>query len=236
MLCHHANCLRSWAQIAATVQTGHPTEDTTSIRGAEADQAAFIEAMEVASRHAAAKVVACLAPLSFRHLLDIGGGPGTWTIAFLRAVPETRATIFDLPHVIPLSHRHIEAAGLGDRVDFVGGDFYVDAALPAGADLAWVSAIAHQNSRQQNRDLFAKVHAALAPGGRLMIRDIIMNDAHTSPRAGALFAVNMLVRTEAGGTFSFAELREDLARAGFGDPTLISGDRDMDSVLEAPKL
>jgi precorrin-6B methylase 2 len=236
MLCHQANCLRSWARIAATVKTGRPAEDTTSIRGAEADQAAFIEAMEVASRRAAAKVVASLAPLSFHHLLDVGGGPATWTIAFLRAVPGARATIYDLPEVIPRSHRHLEAAGLADRVDLVAGDFYTDAALPAGADLAWVSAVVHQNSREQNRELFAKVYSALAPGGQLMLRDIVMDDAHTSPPAGALFAINMLVRTEAGGTFSLAELREDLASVGFGEANLIRGARDMDSVLRAPKL
>jgi precorrin-6B methylase 2 len=236
MLHHQANCLRSWSQLAATVKTGSRAEDHTSIRGAKADQAAFIEAMEVASRHAAAKVVAALAPLSFDHLLDIGGGPATWTMAFLRAVPEARATIYDLPEVLPLTRRHIEAAGLGDRIDLVAGDFYTDTALPAGADLAWVSAIVHQNSREQNRVLFGKVHSALAHGGQLMIRDIVVDDEHTSPPAGALFAINMLVRTESGGTYSFAELHEDLARVGFGEPTLIRGARDMDSVLRAPKL
>ena len=88
-------------------------------------------------------------------------------------------------------------------------------ALPAGADLAWVSAIVHQNSRAQNRALFAKVFAALAPGGRIAIRDILMEEDRTRPVAGALFAVNMLVATEGGGTFTFAELREDLEAAGF---------------------
>lgn len=236
MLWHQANCLRSWAQLAATVKTGRPAEGGASIRGGQADRAAFIEAMEVASRHAAARVVASLGPLSFQHLLDIGGGPATWTIAFLRAVPSAQATLYDLPEVIPLSRRHLDVAGLGDRVDLVAGDFYTDATLPAGADLAWISAIVHQSSREQNRELFAKVHSALADGGEIMVRDMVMDDAHTSPAAGALFAVNMLVRTEAGGTFSLSELREDLARAGFGEPALIRGARDMDSVLRASKL
>jgi len=236
MLRHQANCLRSWAELAATVKTGRPPEVDPSIQGTEADGVAFIEAMEVASRHAATKVVASLPTLTFKHLLDIGAGPATWTMAFLRAAPEARATIYDLPHVIPLSRRHVEAAGLGDRVDFVAGDFYTDSALPAGADLAWVSAIVHQNSRDENRALFAKVHAALIPGGEIMVRDMVMDDTHTQPPAGAMFAINMLVRTEAGGTFSLTELREDLREAGFGEPSLIRGDRDMDSVLRAPKL
>jgi SAM-dependent methyltransferase len=118
-------------------------------------------------------------------------------------------------------------------VRFVAGDLDADAALPSGADLVWVSAIVHMNSRAQNRELFRKVHAALVPGGRILIRDMVMDDSHTNPRAGALFAVNMLVRTEGGGTFSFAELCEDLATAGFRDPTLRRGQRDMDAIVSA---
>jgi precorrin-6B methylase 2 len=235
MLRHQASCLRSWAQLAATVKTGRVADRLAGILGGEAEQAAFIEAMDVASREAAPKIVASLAPLSFRHLLDVGGGPGTYTIAFLRAVSGAKATLYDLPEVTSLARRHIEAAGLTDRVEFVGGSFAVDKTLPAGADLAWVSAIVHQNSRQQNRQLFAKVHAALIPGGRIMIRDIVMDDAHVSPPGGALFAVNMLARTESGGTYTFAELREDLEQAGFTNASLTKGERDMDSVIRASK-
>ena len=236
MLLHQANCLRSWARLAATVRAGEPVEDRPSIHGAAADRAAFIEAMEVASRHAAASLVAALGPPPFQHLLDVGGGPGTWTIAFLRAAPAARATLYDLPETLPIARRRIDAAGLGERVDLVAGDFYADSALPTGADLAWVSAIAHQNSRQQNRELFAKVHAALAPDGEILIRDMVMDPSHTSPAAGALFAVNMLACTPAGGTYSLAELGEDLAHAGFGEPTLLRGEREMDSVVRAPRL
>ena len=88
-------------------------------------------------------------------------------------------------------------------------------ALPPGADLAWVSAIVHQNTRAQNRALFTAVFEALTPGGRIAIRDILMEEDRTRPVAGALFAVNMLVATQGGGTFTLAELREDLVAAGF---------------------
>jgi len=233
MLLHQANCLRRWAELAAVVRTGCPAERRASVRGPEADYTAYVEAMEVVSRDPAAGVVAALGPPSFGHLLDVGGGPATWTIAFLRAVPGARATLFDLPEVIPIARGHVEAAGLADRVRFVGGDFAAGDPLPAGADLAWVSAIVHQNSRRQNRELFAKVHTALVPEGQIMIRDIVMDDTHTSPPGGAMFAINMLVATEGGGTFSFAELSEDLQDAGFGDPVLVRGERDMDWVVRA---
>jgi hypothetical protein len=107
--------------------------------------------------------------------------------------------------------------------------------LPPGADLAWVSAIVHQNSRKQNCQLFAKAFHALILMGRIVIRDILMHPAHTHPVAGALFAVNMLVATEGGGTYTFEELREDLGAAGFVGPAVVRKDDGMNSVLVAEK-
>jgi hypothetical protein len=102
-------------------------------------------------------------------------------------------------------------------------------------DLAWVSAIVHQNSRAQNRALFAKVFRALVPGGRIAIRDVLMAASRTKPVAGALFAVNMLVATEGGGTFTFDELREDLKTVGFARPTVLRRDVAMNSIVVAQK-
>jgi predicted O-methyltransferase YrrM len=183
----------------------------------------------------AAQVVAELAPLNFRHLLDIGGASGTWTIAFLRAVPEACATLFDLPDVIPMAKRRIAEAGLTDRVKFAGGDFYTDD-LPASADFAWLGAITHQNSRQQNRQLFAKIYAALDKGGAVVLRDVVMDPSRTRPEAGAMFAINMLVATKGGGTYTFEEYQLDLADAGFADVTLLRQNAFMNSLIRALKL
>jgi predicted O-methyltransferase YrrM len=234
MLRHQANCLRRWAELPVVARTGKRPEPAVSIRGAAADQADFIGAMHNISEPIADEVVAHLQPLKFRHLLDIGGGPGTWTIAFLRAVPGARATLFDLPPVVAMAKERIAEAGLLDRVTLVGGDFYTDD-LPAGADLAWFGAICHQNSRQQNRALFAKAHAALDAGGVAVIRDVVMEPSRIEPAGGALFAVNMLTATEAGGTYTFDEYSEDLRQAGFGKAVLVHRDEFMSSLIRAGK-
>jgi SAM-dependent methyltransferase len=235
MVRHQANCLRSWAQLARVVKTGRPAEDAPSIRGAAADQAAFIEAMDDASRSLAPKLVKRIGPPPFRHLLDIGGGPGTWAIAFLRAAPSARATLFDLPHTMPIARKHIAAAGLQSRVRFVAGDLESGQALPPGADLAWISAIVHMNSRAENRRLFRKTRAALVEGGRVLIRDVVMRESRTAPAGGALFAINMLVNTPRGGTYTFRELSEDLLAAGFKKPCFLHKGEAMDSVIQALK-
>jgi hypothetical protein len=166
--------------------------------------------------------------------LDLGGGSGTWTIPFLRLHPTVKATIFDQPDVIPTAERLLRNVGMADRVRLVPGNFYTDE-LPGGADLAWVSAIVHQNSREQNRAMFGKVFAALVPGGRILIRDFVMDEDRTSPPMGAFFAVNMLVGTPGGGTFTFSQLRDDLAAAGFVGAALLHRGEAMDSVVCATK-
>ncbi len=234
MVRHLANCLRRWVELPKVTKTGKCADTGPSIRGADADREDFIGAMNLISKPVAAGVIDKIQPLGFRHILDVGGGPGTWTIAFLRAVPEARATLFDLPAVLPIAEKRFAESGLTDRVTLVGGDFYTDT-LPGGADLTWLGAICHQNSRQQNRDLFAKVHKALADDGFVVIRDMVMDPSHTSPVAGALFAINMLVATEGGGTYTFDEYREDLQTAGFSEVTLVHREESMSSLIRARK-
>ena len=234
MVRHRSNCLRRWARLAEAVKHGGPAESAPSIRGAEGDRESFIEAMNDINRASAAPLVADLGPLSFRRLLDVGGGSGTWTIAFLRAVPGATATLLDLPEVVPIARRRLADEGLGDRVTLVAGDYNADP-LPGGADFAWVSAIFHQNSREQNRALVANVFRALEPGGRIAVRDIVMEPSRTAPLDGALFAVNMLVATPGGGTWTFDELREDLLGAGFTDVELQRREPAMNSTVVATK-
>ena len=231
---HLNNCLRSWSRLAGVTRTGAPAERKPGIHGRAADQAAFIGAMHTISAPMAARVIDRLGPLDFNHLLDVGGASGTWTLRFLQVVPSARATIFDLPDVIPMARQRIADAGLTDRVTFAPGDFYQDD-LPAGADFAWLGAITHQNSRRQNRELFAKVHTALEDKGSIVLRDVVMDPSHTSPLPGALFAVNMLVNTPKGGTYTFDEFAEDLTTAGFTDAALVHKHEFMESLIRAEK-
>lgn len=226
-----------WSHLTEIVRTGRPAAwpGGPGAAGRSAEQhRAFIAAMHAVGRTMADRVVARIDARGARRLLDIGGASGTYTIAFLRAWPRLTATLFDLPETIPLARERLGRAGLLDRVTLRAGDFDTGA-LPGGHDLALLSAIIHQNSRGANVALFRKVRAALVPGGRLIIRDHVMDPTHTRPVPGALFAVNMLVATEGGGCYSLAEIREDLRRAGFGAVRLLHAGEMMDGLVQATR-
>jgi predicted O-methyltransferase YrrM len=228
MILHAANLWNNWSGLTRKVVP----------RRAEASGpeflAAFIGAMHVVAAPQADLIAAAVGGGGARRLLDVGGASGTYTLAFLRANPGMTATLFDRPAVVEMARKRVGAAGFLPRVTLAGGDFATDP-LPPGHDLAFVSAIIHQNSPGENLALYRKIHEALVPGGRLIIRDHVMQPDRTRPRAGALFAINMLVGTARGGTYTFDEIAGGLRQAGFERVRLVQSGERMDALVEAFK-
>jgi predicted O-methyltransferase YrrM len=151
-----------------------------------------------------------------RRMLDVGGGSGAYSIAFARANGDLTADLLDLAEVAPIAERHIAEAGLTGRVSTRVGDLRSDV-LGREYDLVFVSAICHMLSPEENRDLLARCRAALIRGGTLVIQDFILEPDKTAPKSGALFALNMLVGTRAGSSYSVVEYTDWLEAAGFRD-------------------
>jgi SAM-dependent methyltransferase len=213
MVLHMGSVWRNWSEITEVVMG----KSVPSLKKGILDKdnlEAFIGAMHVLASRAAPDVVAAVDPAGAGNLLDIGGGSGAYMLAFLDAQPAMRATLFDQPPVIEMARRRVQEAGMTDRVTLVPGDFYKDE-LPAGHDLALLSAIIHQNSPEENEELYRNIHRALDVGGRIVIRDHVMSPDHTQPLEGALFAVNMLAGTKGGSTYTFEEIKTGLTAAGF---------------------
>lgn len=233
MLIHSASMWRRWSDLTNIVLNGVDSNTSVAFDGSK-DQAPFIAAMHAIGMRLAGKIIEAIKPGEARKLLDVGGASGTYTQAFLEASPNMHATLFDLAAVIKIAHRRLTTEGLIDRVTLVAGNFYQDE-LPKGHDLALLSAIIHQNSPEQNVMLYSKVFRALESGGRLIIRDHIMKPDHTEPTSGALFAVNMLVGTVGGSTYTFEEIRDTLTKAGFVKTRLIQTGNMMDGLIESFK-
>lgn len=233
MVLHHVHLWENWTHLTETIKQGKNPK-RRPVHSDDKSTKAFIEAMHVIARSLAKEIVDSYDASNFNVLLDIGAGPCTYTIEFLKKYPNMKAIVFDLEAVIPMSKKFVKKEGLEDRVEFVAGDFYKDP-LPNGADLAFLSAIIHQNSPEENIALYHSIYDILPKGGKILIRDHIMNSERTWPPAGALFAINMLVCTPGGDTYTFDEVKQGLEQAGFRDIRLVRKGPKMDCLVEGVK-
>lgn len=234
MILHAAHLWLRWSRLTNVVKGKKDAESRTTPARTADEMRAFIGAMHVVAEPQAQAIVAAVKPGAAKALLDVGGASGTYTIAFLHAVPGMRATLFDMPEVVEMARERLSTAGMLNRVTLISGDFYEDE-FSCGHDLAFVSAIIHQNSPKQNLDLYHKIFRSLDRGGRMVIRDHVMDSNRLHPKDGAIFAVNMLLGTSGGGTYTFEEINADLSQAGFTGVRLIKRGEHMDALVEAFK-
>ncbi|MFW6198879.1 MAG: methyltransferase [Acidobacteriota bacterium] len=177
---------------------------------------AFIDYMRDHARMRAAAVTDLLDLSGVSRVLDVGGGPAVYALAFARAREGLSVTVFDRPEVVPTTRRNVEAAGLSDRIDAVAGDFRADD-LGRDYDLVFISEATHAISGSENRDLVRRGAAALRPGGRLVVQDFILEDDRTGPSFAALFSLEMMMTTRSGGTYTRSEVRDWMTAAGLTD-------------------
>lgn len=148
------------------------------------------------------------------RVLDLAAGSGVWGIAQAQASPRVQVTAVDWPEVIPVTKKTAERFGLGPRFSFVEGDLH-DADFGSGYSLATLGHILHSEGEALSRKLLQKTHAALASGGTIAVQEFLVNADRTGPLNGLFFAVNMLVNTRNGNTWSFEEISGWLKEAGF---------------------
>lgn len=153
-----------------------------------------------------------------KHLLDVGGGTGAFLAEVGKAYPGLRLSLFDLPAVLAAV-----PPGLNNRVTLAPGSFRVDP-LPKGADTISLVRVLYDHDDATVAALLAKAHAALPPGGMILISEPMSGGDRPDPATDVYFAVYTLaMRT--GRTRSASEITALLRTAGFSDPKCRSGDR-----------
>ncbi len=215
IILHHHHILDGWAQLDKAVMTGRSVERRSY--GAETERESFLMGMFNLAIMLAPKMADKIDLSGRKHMLDLGGGPGTYGIHFCLANPELKATIFDRPTTEPFAMETVARYKLADRINFFGGDFNLDPIGGGPYDVAWLSHILHSNSASECQACLEKTVAALEPGGLILVHDFILNDAKDGPEFPALFALNMLIGTEHGRSYSRKEIVLMLEKAGVID-------------------
>lgn len=206
-----------WLKLDDTVRTGRPPE----ARNQEGPGTDFFQElveniipMSYGSAQALAdhlKIADAKEPL---RVLDIAAGSGIWGIVLAQKSPQVRVTAVDWAGMIPTTKRITQKFGVADRFEFIEGDI-LEIDFGSGYDVATLGHILHSEGEERSRKLLTKTFGALKPGGTIAIGEWLVNDERTEPLNGLMFAVNMLVNTERGDTFSFNEIKKWLGEAGF---------------------
>ncbi len=150
-----------------------------------------------------------------RRLLDVGGGSGCFSIAIAQHLPDIRCTVMDLPAVCEVARRYIEEGGVAERVDAVPANMFQDV-WPGGYDGVLFSNVFHDWSAEANLCLARRAHTVLPAGGRVFVHEMLLAEDGSGPVTTASFSVLMLLGTR-GRQYTFSELRQILADAGFTD-------------------
>jgi ubiquinone/menaquinone biosynthesis C-methylase UbiE len=215
--------LPRWLQLSEVVRTGKPTKKVNmETEGAEFF-AQFVESLFPLSFGAASKLGEHLGipkasgPIS---VLDIGAGSGVWGIALAKQSTQVRIRAVDWPNVLEVTKKMAQRHGVGDRLTPAPGDF-AHADFGSGHHVATIGHILHSEGVERSRQLLKKIFNALAPGGTVAIQEFVPNDDRTGPVPPLIFAVNMLVMTEQGDAFTFAQISQWLKETGFVNPRLL---------------
>ncbi len=199
-----------WSALTECVRTG------TAAAREGMDVEAFIGAMHSYATGRAPEMARAIGVDGVRRMLDLGGGSGAYSIAFAQANLELHAEVLDMAGVAPIAQRHIAAAGLTGRVTTRVGDMLAGR-FGTGYDLTLLASICHMFAPEENRALLAACYEALAPGGRVVVSDFLLDPDRAGPPHAALFALNMLTATAGGDSYTEQEYASWMQQAGFSE-------------------
>lgn len=208
--------------LAETIRSGHVH---TSVQGTTAPDhpvwtkfARTMGPMMVPAAHGAAALVP-LDPSRDTRVLDISASHGTYGIAFAQANPRVHLVALDWEAVLVVAEENAAAAGLADRFSKIVGDAFT-ADLGGDYDVVLVPNFLHHFSIADCTIFLRRLHAALRPGGKVVIVEFVPNDDRVSPPGAASFSLVMLGSTPEGDAYTFSEFGQMLTDAGFHDTTL----------------
>jgi predicted O-methyltransferase YrrM len=212
IIMHHHHLVESWTHLDQAVKTGQPVRKRASFSDEERRES-FLMGMFTMAMAVAPRLVPRIDLSDRKHLLDLGGGPGTYAIHFCMNNPQLTATVFDLPATRPFAEKTIKKFDLSERIDFKDGN-YLEDPIAGRYDVAWMSHILHGEGPDDCREIIKKTAAALEPDGLIIIHDFILNNSMDGPLFPALFSLNMLLGTSSGQSYSEQQITDMLAQSG----------------------
>ncbi len=206
-----------WLKLDDVVRTGKPATAVNDRSEGAHFFAEFVEAlypMSFPPAKALAEHLGISKATNLIRVLDIAAGSGVWGITLAEQSPQVRMTAVDWPEVLEVTKRIATRHGVAERLTTIPGDL-LQVDFGKDHNIGTLGHILHSEGHERSQQLLRKVFAALASGGTIAIAEFTPNDDRTGPPNALIFAVNMLVNTDAGDTFTFSEVSEWLRNTGF---------------------
>jgi len=210
----------TWGKLETALREGAPPESPATILGDDpAKTRHFVRGMHHRALGVGRALVEILDLAGRRRLLDVGGGPGTYSSLLAQRYPELRCTVLDLPPVVAIAREIIAELGAAGQVQTLAGDYH-DTPFPRDNDVVLVSGVLHREGEQGCREVIRHAHDALQPGGMLAVSDVMTNEGGDSPPFATLFGLNMLLTAADGGVHSHTDFRHWMESEGFAAVTV----------------
>ena len=213
-----------WLQLEKVVHTGKPARAVNAQKTGAAFFAEFVEALFPMGYPVAKALGEHLKIAKTKkqiRVLDLAAGSGVWGIALAQQSPLVSISAVDWPEVLKITKKVAKRCGVANRLTTIPGDI-LKADFGSGHHIATLGHILHSEGRERSRQLLRKVFRALEPGGTIVIAEFVANDDRTGPPNALIFAVNMLVNTDAGDAFTFKEMSGWLRDVGFAKPRQVN--------------
>ena len=234
VLLHFKNMWDTWGNLEKAVLTGKPVVEIRQKLKNEDCSELFTLAMQSNAVEMADTISNALEMGKYSSMLDLGGGPATYSIAFARKNEKLKVTLLDIPQVIKIAKRIVDKNKLTERFTFIEGDFF-EVECGKGYDFIYISNIIHQYSPDENLTFLKNVSRILIKGGDLVINDFFLDDTGISPPFSAVFGLNMLVHTDGGRSYTFLEVENWLNKIGFNRVEKIAFNEAPSALLIATK-
>ncbi|MDY7036394.1 MAG: methyltransferase [Thermodesulfobacteriota bacterium] len=212
MIMHHHYLVESWSRLDEAIRVGKQVRSRQSFDD-PTQREAFLLGMFNNAMLMAPRLVKEFDLSDKKHLLDLGGGPGTYAVHFCKENPNIKATVYDLPSTRPFAEKIIRQFEMTARIDFQEGN-YLEQDIVGQYDVIWMSHILHGEGPDVCREMILKAVSALEPRGMIIIHDFILDNSMDGPLFPALFSLNMFLGTSSGQSYSQAQITDMLHGTG----------------------
>jgi len=209
------NLYAAWGDLEKALREGRPTIAQETYLGRDRKMTRdFVYGMHDRALGIGRAMVGLVDLGNRRHMLDIGGGPGTYSALFAQRYQRLHSQVMDLPDVVAIAGEIIDSMGVADRVQTLGGDYMITP-FPTGKDVIMISGVFHRETEVTCRRLIERAGDSLEPGGLLLVSDVFTDASGSQPVFATLFGLNMMLSAPDGGVHADADIACWMNEAGF---------------------